>query len=125
MKYLLPILLSISLFACTGNDNEQEAKLQGRWDCVYVEQVGEEIDPSGIRFEFQRTKYRYYTGGKLWEEGNFWVAGNKLITEGPEVMKKSVEIAQLANDSLVLGMNDRGRTMTMIFEKSPDRPETW
>lgn len=123
MRYLLLILLAGLIFSCSGNDNNKETQLQGRWDCVYVERAGETSDPGGIWFEFARTNYRYYTGGQLWEEGNFWVAGDKLFTEGPEVMKKSVEIELLNADSLILGMNDRGRSMKMIFEKAQANPE--
>lgn len=118
MRYLQPALLItilLLLFAC-GTDSEKEEQLQGNWSATYIEKGGEEVSGQSVAFTFEGTAYTY-TAGSHQEEGEFWVEGSKLYTEGPQVMKKSVEIQKLTADSLVLGMNDKGVPMKMIFER--------
>lgn len=113
--FVLPF--AISLISCDPTDDKQEALLQGEWNCVEVIRGNESGDGSGIRFNFTEDDYTYQSGSYM-EEGQFWVENDKLFTEGPEVMKKQVDIEKLSEDSLVLGMNDRGTTMTMTFIKA-------
>jgi len=90
--------------------------LQGSWQCVHVERGDETSDGEGIAFQFEGDHYTYQSGSYA-EEGEFWVENENLFTEGPQVMKKQVTLEKLTEDSLVLGMNDRGLTMTMTFLK--------
>lgn len=113
----LAMTLVVSMmWACDTTDSQEEAALQGQWDCVHVVRGAEESDGEGIQFTFEGEAYTYQSGGYT-EEGNFWVENGKLFTEGPQVMKKQVTLERLTSDSLVLGMNDRGTTMTMTFLK--------
>ena len=114
---LLISFFSVVLISCDQTDDKQEALLQGEWNCVEVIRGGETNDGDGIQFSFAEEAYRYQSGSYT-EEGNFWVENDKLFTEGPEVMKKQVQIEKLSSDTLILGMNDRGTTMQMTFIKA-------
>lgn len=116
-------LLKTSLFAISflflvscGTDSDKEAQLQGTWNASYIERGGEEVTGQTVAFTFEGSDYIYTAGGYK-EEGQFWVEGDKLYTEGAKVLKKSVEIEKLTADSLVLGMNDKGVPMRMVFVK--------
>lgn len=117
------LLVAILLFgsSCTGNE-EKEQMLEGKWNSYSIARGGDAVKQQAV-FRFESGEYSYDIGSHH-EEGNYWVEGDKLYTEGPTVMKKKVQIAQLTPDTLVLNMNDKGVPMKMAFVKeegsSPD-----
>ena len=117
MKQLFALLGLTLLLVSTGCDSnvEKEKALEGNWTSYSIARGGESVNQTA-EFSFKEGNYTYDIGSHH-EEGEYWVQGDKLYTEGPKVMKKKVQISKLENDTLILKMNDKGVPMSMAFVK--------
>ena len=118
---ILTSLTLVTIFLSSCEQKYKPEQLKGAWQAVYVKHGDEVVSPAilkGMGFEFNIDKtYNYAASANDVEQGNYWIEGDLLFTEGENVMKKAVKIETLTADSLVLGMNDKGASMTMIFIK--------
>lgn len=107
------LLLLLSLAAC---NNLKEKELLGQWQGFELleEDTPLDLDPSEIRFEFHPGKtYSFHGTLKYREEGTFRVKAGYLLTtntlqEG--ATEKAVLIEHQVYDTLVLKMNEQGKT---------------
>jgi hypothetical protein len=120
MLWISTGLTFLLMAACTGN-SERTKQLEGQWTSYMIARGGEAVNQEAV-FNFKAGQYTYDIGSHH-EEGDYWVEGDKLYTEGPKMMKKKVQIEKLTADTLVLNMNDKGVPMKMGFARSGTAPQ--
>lgn len=120
MRLLVFISLPLLLVACQPYGN---GDLAGEWRAVHLVEGHDSvaIDLSTVGFSFTaegdytfRSTLDYHEAGTYRLDGPYLFTTdtvNQLSTE------KAVEIQQLANDSLVLLMNEAGRDRVLVLER--------
>jgi hypothetical protein len=120
MRYGSVLILSIILWGCQPYSS---ADLAGRWQATHLMEEGDSIaiDLSEVHFTFdEEGGYTFVSTLAYSEAGAYRLDGPYLFTTDTlhaPVEEKAVEIKQLANDSLILLMNDKGRDRVLTLRK--------
>lgn len=118
MKYTLTIVVSLMIWmGCSEPPITTNAELAGTWKGVETLRSGKVQPYIPFSFSFNTDSTYTYKGGSYTEEGTFLINGTKLITTAEGDLEKQVEVAKIANDTLILNMNDAGTDMRMILVK--------
>ncbi len=117
------ILVYLSVLAATACSTHEKEDIQGTWEGIAVleDETPMAIDPSEIRISFgDKNNYAYSSTLNYKEAGTYYLDGKYLYTTDTLNMastEKAVEIVKLVEDSLVLKMNDGGRSRILQLKK--------
>lgn len=124
MHHYLSLLLALIMMNCISCNPYHSDDLHGQWQAVSLTEEGDSlaVDPQEIRFEFMEgDRYAFQSTLAYKEAGTFRLDGPYLFTTDTLVsglqLEKAVEIQTLANDSLVLLMQDRGKERILVLVK--------
>jgi hypothetical protein len=120
---LATIILSLILFACTSDaDQENTVLLQGTWEgrewLVFDKDSGR--DANAVQFVFGSDGRYSAAFGEQVETGTFRLRGDKLYTTADQKIEKLVKVLQLNTDTLLLGMNRMGQDEKILLVRHSD-----
>lgn len=112
-------LMILGIFSCNPYHSDE---LHGQWQAVSLTEEGDSlaVDPQEIRFEFMEgDQYSFQSTLAYKEAGTFRLDGPYLFTTDTLInglqLEKAVAIQSLANDSLVILMQDRGKERILVL----------
>jgi hypothetical protein len=113
MKYAITCAILLLLISCA---NQRERQILGAWQAFEITEEGEPllVKPEEVRFEFRADNtYSYQSTLNYKETGSFRIQNGYLLTRelsGANEPERAVLIERLEADTLVLGMEDQGKT---------------
>jgi hypothetical protein len=123
MKKISQLSLLLALCLLTACAPYATTDLAGKWRAVELSEEGDSllVDANDVRFQFLESgRYEYYSTLNYHESGKFKLDGKYLLstdTTRSDQIEKAVEIVKLANDSLVIKMNEKGKERIAVFVK--------
>ncbi len=120
-KIAVAVLLGVATAACGPY---QSWDLHGDWQAFLLTEENNvvDIDPSLVRFHFDREGYTFSSTLNYREKGSYYLKGDRLFTAdklAQGAKEKAVLIQRLANDTLVLGMEEGGRKRQLSLRRLP------
>ena len=120
LKRIALFALLLSIGACT---NRAERELTGKWQAFEIleEEAPLPLDPAQVRFEFLAGKgYTFHGTLNYKEAGVFRIHRGYLYTTDTlnHSKEKAVRIEQMRADTLLLEMNDQGKTRLLKLRRA-------
>lgn len=118
----LACLCTVVIVACGPY---QSRDFYGHWQGILLTEEGDTlaIDPSLIRFHFDKKQYTFSSTLNYQESGEYHIKGDVLFTTDQQTSgarEKAVLIKYLQNDTLILGMKDNGRNRELKLKRLAD-----
>ena len=117
------LLFALALTLAASCNNKMENDLIGHWRGFELleEDIPLDLDPAEIRFEFRTGKAYSFSGTLNYkEEGGYRIKAGHLFTRDtlhPGAEEKAVRIEQFEADTLVLKMDEQGKTRILKLQR--------